>query len=95
MENKHYIVRGDRSGVFFGEVAARDGREVTLKNARRLWYWEGATECCQLAAEGVKKPRACKFTMTVNEVVILDAIEIHPCTEAAAASISGVPEWKM
>ena len=39
---KKYIVRGDRSGVFFGEIKERNGREVTMTNVRRLWYWDGA-----------------------------------------------------
>ena len=95
MENKYYIVRGDRSGVFFGKIEKREGREVTMTDVRRLWHWRGATECCQLASEGVKDPRNCKFTITVSEIVVLDAIEIHPCTDVAAASISGVQAWKM
>lgn len=28
MENKYYIIRGDRSGVFFGQIAGRNGKEV-------------------------------------------------------------------
>ena len=97
MENNEqkYIVRGDRSGVFFGEIAARNGREVTIHNSRRLWYWDGAASLSQLAAEGVKNPENCKFTVTVAELVVLDAIEIIPCTETACASINGVREWKL
>lgn len=40
--DQYYIVRGDRSGVFFGQVAARNGQEVELRNVRKLWYWDGA-----------------------------------------------------
>lgn len=36
MENKKVIVRGDRSGVFFGTLVERNGREVKLANCRRL-----------------------------------------------------------
>lgn len=32
---KYVIVRGDRSGVFAGNLAARDGREVQLTECRR------------------------------------------------------------
>lgn len=97
MENKkqRYIIRGDRSGVFFGEIAKRDGREVTIKNCRRLWYWSGAASLSQMASDGVKDPGNCKFTVTVDELTVLDAIEVIPCTEAACASIDGVPTWKM
>lgn len=39
---KKVIIRGDRSGVEFGTLVAHDGQEVTLHNARRIWYWAGA-----------------------------------------------------
>lgn len=94
-EKKYYIIRGDRSGVFFGEIESRDGREVKIRGCRRLWYWDGAASLSQLAAEGVARPRDCKFTVTVEETTILDAIELIPCTPKAVASINGVPEWKM
>ena len=94
MIGKKVIVRGDRSGVFFGTLAGKDGREVTLNNCRRLWYWDGAASISQLAAEGTTEPRKCKFTMTVDEIAILDAIEIIPCTEEAAKVIEGVSVWK-
>ena len=51
MENKYYIIRGDRSGVFFGQIAGRNGQEVELRNVRKLWYWEGACAVEQLAVE--------------------------------------------
>lgn len=92
--DQRYIIRGDRSGVFFGEIKAREGREVTIGNCRRLWYWDGAASLSQLALEGVKKPGSCNFTVTVEELVILDAIELIPCTAAACKSIDGVPVWK-
>lgn len=37
--NKKVIIRGDRSGVVFGTLVSQNGQEVTLHNARRLWYW--------------------------------------------------------
>ena len=94
MINKKVIVRGDRSGVFFGTLKAKEGREVTLEKCRRLWYWEGAASISQIAKEGVKKPSECKFTVAVDEIVILDVIEIIPCTDKAIKSIEEVSEWK-
>lgn len=94
-ENKNfYIVRGNNSGVFFGNIKDRNGNEVTLTNARRLWYWDGAASISQLAKEGTVRPTQCKFTVTVDEVIILDAIEINKCSEAAVKSIKEVAEWK-
>lgn len=95
MLNKKVIVRGDRSGVFFGTLEKKEGSEVTLTNCRRLWYWDGAASISQLAVDGTAKPSNCKFTVTVPSIVIMDAIEIIPCDEKAIKSIEGVKEWRM
>lgn len=95
MENQKYIVRCDRSGVFYGEIEKRDGQDITMNNARCLWRWSGAASLMQLALEGVKKPKDCKFTVTVDSLEVLDAIEIIPCTNAAVKSIEGVKPWKV
>lgn len=95
MNGKYVIVRGDRSGVFAGTLESYEGREVVLTNCRRLWYWDGAASISQIAKEGVKSSNACKFTVTVDRIVILDAIEIIPTTAEAEAIIKAVREWKM
>lgn len=91
---KKVIIRGDRSGVEFGELVEQNGSVVTLKNARRLWYWSGAASLSQLAMDGTKRPQDCKFTVTVSSITILDAVEIIPCTDKAIKSIEEVDEWK-
>ena len=92
-KGKKVIVRGDRSGVFFGTLAEKDGREVRLEKCRRIWYWNGAASISQLAVDGTSNPGGCKFTVTVDEIEILDAIEIIPCSEKAIKSIEGVKVW--
>lgn len=97
--NKYYIVRGDRSGVFFGRINYQDGKEVQMNDVRCIWYWDGAywdgaASIVELAQNGVKYPEKCKFTVTVEELTIIDAIEIIPCTEEATAVIKAVEEWK-
>jgi hypothetical protein len=95
MKNQKYIVRGDSSGVFYGEIESRDGQDVVMKNARCLWRWYGAASLMQLALEGVSEPENCKFTVTVDSLEVLDAIEILPCTDAAVKSIEAVKPWKV
>ena len=95
MNGKYVIVRGDRSGVFAGTLESYEGREVVLTKCRRLWYWDGAASISQIAKEGVKRPNSCKFTVTVERIVILDAIEIIPTTAEAETIIKAVKEWKM
>lgn len=91
---KKVIIRGSRSGVEFGTLVAKNGSEVTLENARRIWYWSGAASLSQLAKDGTSNPTDCKFTVTVDSITILDAIEIIPCTDKAIKSIEEVNTWK-
>jgi hypothetical protein len=95
MIGKYVIVRGDRSGVFAGVLESLEGQKVVLHNVRRLWQWCGATECLQIAMEGVTQPEHCRFTMTANSITLLDAIEVIPTTAEAEANIKAVPVWKM
>lgn len=91
---KKVIVRGNRSGVFFGTMTAKEGTEVKLENCRRLWYWDGAASISQLAVDGTVNPNGCKFTVTVSEIIVTDAIEIILCTDKAVRSIEDVRVWK-
>lgn len=91
---KKVIIRGNSSGVFFGTLVAKDGQEVKLEKCRRLWFWAGAASLSQLAMEGVSKPHECRFTVTVDSIIITDAIEIILCEDKAINIIERVPEWK-
>jgi hypothetical protein len=89
----YVIVRTYSAGVFAGYLESRSGREVVLKNARRLWYWDGAASLSQLAMEGVTKPENCKFPCEVSKVTLLETIEILETTEKARKCITNVPVW--
>lgn len=91
---KYVIVRTYSAGVFAGFIESRNGQEVVLRNARRIWYWDGAASLSQMAVEGVKKPENCKFAMAVDRVELLQAIEILDCTNKAKKCIEGVSVWK-
>lgn len=94
LENpRKVIVRGDRSGVFYGDLIARDGTEVTLGQARHVWYWAGAANTAEIANAGVSKPDDCKIVAPVSRILILDAIEVLDCTELAVASLDAVSPW--
>lgn len=85
MIGKDVIVRTYSAGVHFGTLSAHDGKEVTLTNARRIWYWEGAFTLSAIAQNGVKGTS--KLSVEVPEILLTEAIEIIPCTEAAAANL--------
>ena len=89
-----HMVRTYSAGVFYGEIVKREGREVTLKNARRVWYWKGAASLSQLAQSGTSCPNECKFPEPVSEVLLLEVIEIIPITDGALKILNAVPVWK-
>ena len=39
---KYVIVRSRDAGVLAGILVSKNGDEVKLKDARRIWYWSGA-----------------------------------------------------
>jgi len=90
----YFIVRTYSAGVFAGNIEKRNGMEVEMSNARRLWYWDGAASLSQLAVDGVSNPASCKFPCAVKSITLTQAIEIIPCTEKARKSIEGVAIWQ-
>jgi hypothetical protein len=91
----YVIVRTYSAGVFAGYLKSRNGKEVVMLNARRIWQWAGAASLSQLAMEGTKKPLECKFPCKVDKVELTEAIEVLYCTEVAYESIKEVPVWKI
>lgn len=66
-----------------------------MRNARRLWKWEGAASLSQLATDGTSKPSDCKFPCEVDTIELLNAIEILDCTQKAQESIASVAVWSV
>jgi len=93
MIGKYVMCRTYSAGVFAGTLDKRDGKEVLLTNARRIWYWEGAASLSQLAQSGTTKPNNCKFPESVSEVLLTEVIEIIPITSVAKETIDKVPVW--
>lgn len=91
--NQKYIIRTDRAGVFYAEIAERRGSEADLVNARRIFLWQGAATCSQIGVDGVGA--GSKITLSVPKMTVLGIIEYHPCSDKAAANLDAVPEWKL
>jgi hypothetical protein len=91
---KYVICRTYSAGVFAGYLESRNGQEVVMRNARRIWYWDGAASLSQLAMEGSSKPQNCKFPAPVDRVELLQAIEILDVTEKARKQLQEIIIWK-
>lgn len=83
---QYVVVRTYSAGVHVGTLAKRDGKEVTLTDARRIWSWKGANTLHEIAAAGVAK--GSRISEPAQEVLLTEAIEIISATKAARASLA-------
>lgn len=87
MENKPFVVvRTYSAGVHFGTLESREGKEVVLSNARRLWAWEGAFTLNAVASEGVGK--GSRLSVPVHSITLTEAIEVIECTDKAEKNLT-------
>jgi len=69
------LIRANSAGVHFGTLEERNGQEVRLSNARRLWSWRGALSLSEIASKGVDIPNS-KISEVVEEIILPTAIEV-------------------
>jgi alpha-tubulin suppressor-like RCC1 family protein len=94
MITKQVIVRTYSAGVHFGELAAQNGTEVILKNARRIWEWGGAFTLSAVATTGTDSNKT-SLSVAVPEILLTQAIEIIPLTVEAAENLNSQPAKKI
>jgi len=93
IKGKYCIIRTYSAGVHAGYLESRNGKEVVLRNARRLWKWCGAFTLSEISKDGVSKPDECKFSTAVDKIILTESIEIIPCSEKAEKIIKGVKDY--
>lgn len=79
------VVRTYSAGVHVGTLKWRNGKEVVLSDARRIWSWKGANTLHEIALRGVTK--GSRVSEAVAAITLTEAIEIIDATEAASASL--------
>jgi hypothetical protein len=77
---QYCVVRTYSAGVHVGIVAAVDGRNVELRDSRRIWSWTGALSCSEIAMSGITGG---KVAVAVPIHYLTEAIEIIPTNEKA------------
>lgn len=86
MATKYVLVRTYSAGVHAGELVERNGKEVVLANARRIWNWQGAYTLNEVAVEGLDSKKS-RVGVPVPSIILTEAIEIITCTEAGQKGI--------
>jgi hypothetical protein len=77
MEGKLVLIRTINAGVHFGTLVSRTGQEAHLRNARRLWSWQGALSLSEVCSKGIDLKNS-KVSVPVDEIILTQAIEIIP-----------------
>ena len=90
--NQKFIIRTKTAGTYFAEIASRTGSEAELRNARLIYYFEGAKSLLQIATDGIGK--GSKVTLSVPSITVLEVERFIPCTDKATEIIGALPEWK-
>ena len=84
---RHVLVRTYCAGVHFGRLESRNGKEVTLTHARRVWYWKGANTLNELVVNGPAD--GSKISEPTARVTLTEAIEIIDMTPEQYDRLSG------
>jgi len=89
---KKCIIRTYASGVHFGTLTAQSGRQVELKDSRRLWKWHAkdGISLSEVAMTGIDQSKS-RICAVVDEMTITDALEIIPAKSNAIESIETAP----
>ena len=86
------LVRTYSAGVHVGVLAARDGREVLLRDTRRIHRWRGANSLSEMSIRGIDSAAKSDYSRVSDAAVenlLTEAIELLPVTSAAWESICG------
>ena len=83
------LVRTYSAGVWLGVVEQKNGKEVVLNSARRLWKWEAVSgiSLSGVALFGINESGS-RIEPPVDGVWV-EAIELIPCSSEAIGSIMG------
>ena len=83
---KFVVIRTYSAGVHCGVLLSREGKEVELSDARRIWYWSGANSLSQASVDGVAEES--RISVAVPSIVLTEAIEIIECSDKARENLS-------
>jgi hypothetical protein len=83
---QYVLIRTYSAGVHFGMLSFKNGKEVHLENARRIWRWKGANTINELSQNGADFEWT-RISEAVPRIELTEAIEIIPCSEIAIENL--------
>lgn len=78
---KYCIIRTYSAGVHVGVVVQQEGTIVELKDAKRIWRWEGANTLHEISLHGLSS--GSKLSEEIPTILLTEAVETIPCSQKA------------
>ena len=85
IKGSRVLVRTNNAGVHYGTLESREGQEIHLSNARRIWSWQGALSLSEIASKGLDVKNS-KLSVPVEEIILPTSIEV-----IAISQVSNLP----
>lgn len=85
MIGRYVVVRTFSAGVHIGVLAEKNGKKVSLTDARRVWCWYGANTLHEMSLHGVNEKSM--ISEPVELVELTEAIEVISCTKKAEENL--------
>jgi hypothetical protein len=89
-EKPYVVIRTFSAGVHVGILERREGKEVELSSARRIYQWKGANTLHEVALHGVAS--GSRVSEVLNRVELTEAIEVLYCSAEGRASLEAA-KW--
>lgn len=93
----YVIVRCTQAGVHAGFLEKQTKDHLILRDARRIWYWNGAASISEIAVYGLNPNKTGSKIAAVVPTTQLrqsDICEVNACTATGEASVRGAAEWR-
>lgn len=78
---QYVVVRTHSAGVHVGVLQSRDGKEVVLSAAKRIWQWQGANTLHEVAKNGIST--SSKVSEEIPTILLIEAIEVITMSKRA------------
>lgn len=90
---QYVIVRCKDAGVHAGKLVSMTGRECTLEDARRLWYWKPAKGAWLDGVSLYGLHEDSKVGAMVDIRILTENCEITVCSELSEDSVRGAIDY--